>query len=219
MERSGSRAEKLSTLDAFISELISGSPEGRRGFVESWCAAFLDGDAVSELSLGDGEWMRLPLFRSVFRQILETRRSEKRAGYARWSAQLHGLFSRPEGGYGQYELSAKALLREALQVDPADARARALLIEDILSDVEYDCHELPYGLLVKAEALLKDISEVEKLLSGTICEARSRSGLSALRHIAAGDWSDKVLNETFRLLDMRCQIATELLPNPHVAGS
>ncbi|MDQ6436536.1 hypothetical protein RB623_21000 [Mesorhizobium sp. LHD-90] len=211
-EKSGSRAEKLSTLDALGVELIAARPEGRRQFVESWCLAFLDGDAVSPLSLGNGQWMRLPLFRAVFRPVLESGRLEGRAGYARWSAQLHGLFSRPEGAYRPYEPSAKALLREALQVDPGDIRARALLIEDLLSDVDYYCHELPAGLLVKAEILLERVSEVEDLLSGTIWAARSHGGLSALRRVAAGDWSDRVLDDAFRLLSLRFRIAKALLP-------
>ncbi|MFI0847030.1 hypothetical protein [Mesorhizobium sp. IMUNJ 23232] len=211
-EKSGSRAEKLSTLDALSAELIAVSPEARRQFVESWCMAFLDGDAMSPLAVGNGEWMRLPLFRSVFRPVLESGRLEKRAGYARWSAQLHGLFSRPEGAYRLYEPSAKALLQEALQVDPGDVRARALLIESMLSEMDYFCHELPSGLLVKVEILSERISEVEALLSGTIWAARSRTGLSALRRVAAGDWSDPVLDDAFRLLSLRFRIAKALLP-------
>lgn len=207
MEDAGNREEISTALVVFLSLMPD---DGRQEFVESWCRLHLDGAEQPSCETGGMEWMRLPLFRSVFAPALEAGRKAGRAGHARWSAQLYGLFCRVDGPYRLYEPHFNDLLREALHLDAADYRSRSLLVASLLSDLDYFCHELPDGLVVDGQTINAHVRELELLLRDAGCLAGSRKGLAALELIAGGDWSEQALESAFDLLSNRFDVGKVL---------
>lgn len=156
--------------------------------------------------------MRLPLFRGVFADVLETGRTQFRPNYARWMAQFYALFCRRGGSYLIYEPTREALLAEALDLDPGDDRARAMLVSALLSRVEYVCHELPQGLLCDPGRLIEDADRLQSLLAGTIWHRLSLKGSAALRLVALGDWNDSVMADVDEYAGFRWAIRDSLFP-------
>lgn len=156
--------------------------------------------------------MRLPLFRGVFADVLETGRTQFRPNYARWMAQFYALFCRRGGSYLIYEPTREALLAEALDLDPGDDRARAMLVSALLSRVEYVCHELPQGLLCDPGRLIEDADRLQSLLSGTIWHQLSLRGSASLRLVALGDWHDDVVGDVDEYARLRWAIQDSLFP-------
>ena len=212
-EANGARSEKLAALDEFIADIRCRSRSEQIAFVEWFCRQHLDGAAPSDISLGNGQWMRLPLFREVFADILEEGRSERRPNYSRWMAQFHSLFGHRHAPYRHYEPNKQILLAEALDRDPTDNRARAMLVFVLLDWLDYACHELPHGLLCEPNDLQVMADRLQAHFVGTLWEKRARTGSSALRRVASGDWSNDTLVDVEDMLMLRFTIDRSLFPH------
>jgi len=66
-------------------------------------------------------------------------------------------------------------LDQALKLDPSCDLARRTLTDWILSDVEYNQHELPSGYLNDPESDLEELERAAELASGSISEAWARN--------------------------------------------
>lgn len=206
-ERMGSRSEKLVALEAFVAGMDAAGSAAKLDFVGSWGRTYLDGKAPSPLHLGNGEWMRLPLFRGVFAHALEQGRLSGAPNFARWTAQMYPLFSRVDG----LQLPSRdALWREALQLDPGDERSRLLLVHAILSFLDYALHELPHGLLAPRDAVRADANDLAELLEPTVWRAQVPRGRAALYRIADGRWTPGVLRAARKFLALQQKILRHL---------
>lgn len=211
-EANGARNEKADALRRLVASVQSQDRSAQVAFVEWYCRNHLDSREKGEGDISGGPWMRLPLFREVFVDVLETGRIQSRPNYARWMAQLYALLCRRNGSYLIYEPTREALLAEALDLDPGDDRARAMLVSALLSRVEYVCHELPHGLLCDPGRLIEDADRLQSLLAGTVWHRLSLRGSAALRLVALGDRHDDVVGDVDEYARLRCAIQDSLFP-------
>ena len=103
--------------------------------------------------------IRFPLFRRVLLPALIDGIFAKRPGCARWLSGFQSLLIHSEKEAARLPEDLRNpvdLLREALRVDPADERARRLLIHHRADYLEYTLHELPAGVLCGTDGSTTD---------------------------------------------------------------
>jgi hypothetical protein len=167
-ESSGTRDDKLRTLNEFVEELLL-SPEA------TWKPWALD---LTARIVNDGTDIpvRCPLFERILFPALVESLGAKSPGSARWLAGLsQHLYRCPAcmERLGRARSSEWALLQAAVAHDPGDVRSRQQLIRVIANHLRYTLHELPSGVLfgtngatvVQCDELLAELDEFRSLVS------------------------------------------------------
>jgi hypothetical protein len=161
-ERDRVRTVAMPALDAFLDALLEEPPVVWKGWAKSLAKQVADEGA---------DWpVRFPLFRRALLPALVEGIAAREPGPARWLASFEQLLFHAPGELAAELRSSRALLREALRVDPHDHRARQKLVESVADDLDYTLHELPAGVLwgrdgatpeqcVELQGLLADFRE------------------------------------------------------------
>jgi hypothetical protein len=188
----------MPALDRFIDALLE-SPQA------TWHAwAKRTAAAVSDQGIETP--VRFPLFRRVLLPALADGVRREEPGCARWLESFHQLMSHvKESGLPAALASPYGLLREALRLDPYDARARRRLIDLFVGYFEYSLHELPTGVLygtdgataAQCEELSRDLDEFRVLVTAA-GETEQFAGL-----IAECDFHFRTYAEYLRSTDVR----------------
>lgn len=146
-ERDRIRSVLLESLRDFIRVFEASADGPRTAWAMNIARRSADGDLLTPI--------RMPLFREVLYPVLHDGVRDRESGCARWLAtfaqHLYHSTDCPER-LPANQRSEAGLLREALDVDPDDTRARARLIDLMEYELEYSLHELPHTVLYTQDA-------------------------------------------------------------------
>ena len=159
LHRQGRRKESFAALDGFVAATRDYSEARKERLVESLCRQTVD--------VGRDDLLRQPLLTELIFPQLRLARDARRPLAAKRIAKLRDRIVGLRGGLKSLGLEALRiddLLREAIEVDPSDAEARTLLIEDLRYWLDYYVHEVPSGVLAKPEDFRQDLGEFEQLV-------------------------------------------------------
>lgn len=128
-------------------------------FVEWWCRArFDEGTQDHPIPL------RMAFLSDIVLPVLVNGKSARRNDCARWLGQLLAGVPSLE----KHELLAprvpdfREMMEEAIALDPADDRARRLLLRCLVRGIGYSLHELPM-LLASTEEIVGDVDRAVQL--------------------------------------------------------
>lgn len=123
--------------------------------------------------------VRMPLFeRVLFPALLEGFRAGEK-GCARWLAGFNQLLyhcAKCQEALGDYPTEI-ALLRRALEDDPADRRARRKLIDALEWQLSYAVHEVPAGVLYGNQGASPEECEQLQLMLDDFCQLAQQEGV------------------------------------------
>ena len=165
-EKLGLRRQALNLLDEVIEMAKNLPAEQCRSWVEELACQIVDQDLDQPV--------RAPLFKNLILPVLREGLNLGRAGCARWLADLGKPYPRVLSSHLPREFQTpRDLLRQALRLDPDDARACQLLIAEELEGIAYSLHELPSAVLCgpnaatveECDEMLEDLHEFEKLVT------------------------------------------------------
>jgi hypothetical protein len=194
-EREGVPGERDAALGDFIAAAVRQPEKRLDAFARAWCAANID----------DGQWaghrrgapVRLPLVFEIVGPAVMRGRSKNAPDCARWLEDLWNLLIKDERWRDRLARlgSPVALLDEALALDPADERARAIRCRGLVNAVDYAFHELPWIVGNEAE-LRADLERLEALGPVSRQELRAFARyIAAARRILDGDRADDAIDE------------------------
>lgn len=166
-ERDGRRKQGLALLGQFIEKMRGRPPTVVSHWVETFCRWHWD-----DAPRGDPwcvDHVRAPLVTDLILPELLHGYDQRYAARARWLALFfivdYGLVYRWLSQRGRAELEPERLLREALALDPADARAAAALRGALARRFNFFVHEVPYEVLMDdTPAWRAELDEFERLV-------------------------------------------------------
>ena len=164
LREQGLRRESFRALERFLKVAREWTESHRRQFVEGLIELHLDHPEVHQL-------LSTPLTQGLLLPVLlRWRESEPNdASPLTWLAALK-------------QPNSEALLRRAVELDPANPRARSLLVEYLLQAVDFDHHHLPHEYLGDPLATLQSLEEASRLAT-----PQQLQGIEERRQLI-GDW-------------------------------
>jgi hypothetical protein len=174
----GLRRDAFVALDAFIAEAVLWSLAERVAF------ALWVGERRRAYGGQAEAVLPVPLFRLLVRPTLEDWSAASPADPWPWV-----WLARLSTGGSTYHAPAEPYLREALKRDPGLEPARIDLIENLLRDVTYNQHELPWGYIGDAAEDVAGLDEAEAMMVGLPLEVElDLRPRVVLARKAARDW-------------------------------